>query len=126
MTSKPVIKDIEAAKKELEKIMIKGLFEYVKTGTFPNNCLNSYVDAYTIVCNFCDCDSGSEALFDYHNKTIQKYIEDCYKIVSRETTTQLIDSFIKQTDNINFIIYWMKRIFTYLDKFFTKEKNINT
>ena len=127
MSSKPACKDIKVAKKELEKEMIKGILEYVKNGTFPNNSPNSYMNAYTIVQNMADVgDHESEALFDYHNKTIQKYIEDCYKIVSRETTTQLIDSFIKHTENINFLIYWMNRIFTYLDRFYTKAKNKNT
>ena len=127
MSSKPACKDIKVAKKELEKEMIKGILEYVKNGTFPNNSPNSYMNAYTIVQNMADVgDHESEALFDYHNKTIQKYIEDCYKIVSRETTTQLIDSFIKYTENINFLIYWMNRIFTYLDRFYTKAKNKNT
>ena len=127
MTSKPAIKDIRVAKKELDKEMIKGILEYVRNGIFPNNSPNSYMNAYTIVQNMADLgDAESEALFDHYNKTIQKFIEDCYKIVSKETTTQLIDSFIKQTENINFLIYWMNRIFTYLDRFFTKAKNKNS
>ena len=127
MSSKPPIKDIKVAKKELEKEMIKGILEYVKNGTFPNNNPNSYVNAYTIVNSMSDVgDKESEALFDYYNKTIQKFIEDCYKTVSKENSTQLIDSFIKYTENINFLIYWMYRIFVYLDRFYTKSKNKNT
>ena len=113
--------DIEAAKEELEELMIKGLIEYVKTGTFPNNSPDAYETAYTIVYNMSNLGHlESEALFEYHNKTIQKVIEYCYKIVSNETTTQLIDLFIKQTENINFMIHWMNRIFNYLDKNYTK------
>ena len=127
MTTKPPVKDIKTAKKELEKEMIKGILEYVRNGTFPNNSPNSYMNAYTIVQSMSDLgDAESEALFNYYNKTIQGYIEDCYKIVSKESKTQLIDSFIKQTENINFLIYWMNRIFTYLDRFYTKAKNKNT
>ncbi len=38
------------------------------------------MNAYTIVQNRADDgDHESETLFDYHNKTIQKFIEDCYK-----------------------------------------------
>ena len=127
MTTKPPVKDIKTAKKELEKEMIKGILEYVRNGTFPNNSPNSYMNAYTIVQSMSDLgDAESESLFNYYNKTIQGYIEDCYKIVSKESKTQLIDSFIKQTENINFLIYWMNRIFTYLDRFYTKAKNKNT
>ena len=127
MTTKPVIKDIKIARKELEKEMIKGILEYLRNGTFPNNNPNSYMNAYTLVQGMADAgDSESEALFNYHNKTIQGYIEDCYNLIRKETKSQLIDSFIKQTENINFLIYWMNRIFTYLDRFYTKAKNKNS
>ena len=127
MSNKPVIKDIKVARKELEKEMIKGILEYLKNGTFPNNSPNSYMNAYTIVQNLADSgDNESEALFNYHNSTIQKYIEDCYKTISKESTNQLIDSVIKYTEKINFLIYWMNRIFTYLDRFYTKAKSKNT
>ena len=127
MTTKPSTKDIKVAKKELEKEMIRGILEYVRNGTFPNNSPNSYMNAYTIVQNMADLgDVESENLFNYHNSTIQGYIEDCYKIISREYTAQFIDTFIKLTDNINFLIYWMNRIFTYLDRFYTKAKSKNS
>ena len=127
MSSKGAIKDIKVAKKELEKEMIKGILEYIKNGVFPNNSPNSYINAYTIVTNMADVgDEKSKDLFEYHNETIQKFIKDCYKEVSKENSTQLIDSFIKHTDNINFLIYWMYRIFYYLDRFYTKSKSKNT
>ena len=127
MTTKPPTKDIKVARKELEKEMIRGILEYVRNGTFPNNSPNSYMNAYTIVQNMADLgDSESENLFNYHNSIIQGYIEDCHKIISRESTAQYIDTFIKLTENINFLIYWMNRIFTYLDRFYTKAKSKNT
>ena len=123
-TTKPVIKDIKTARKELEKEMIKGILEYLRNGTFPNNSPNSYMNAYTIVQGMADVgDTESEALFNYHNKTIQGYIEDCSNLIKKESKGQLIDSFSKQTEHINFLIYWMNRIFTYLDRFYTKAKN---
>ena len=123
-TTKPVIKDIKTARKELEKEMIKGILEYLRNGTFPNNSPNSYMNAYTIVQGMADVgDTESEALFNCHNKTIQGYIEDCSNLIKKESKGQLIDSFIKQTEHINFLIYWMNRIFTYLDRFYTKAKN---
>ena len=124
MTTRPAIKDIKTARKELEKEMIKGILEYLRNGTFPNNSPNSYMNAYTIVQGMADIgDQESEALFNYHNKIIQGYIEDCSNLIRKESKAQLIDSFIKQTENINFLIYWMNRIFTYLDRFYTKAKN---
>ena len=118
------IKDIKTAKKELEKEMIRGILEYLKNGTEPNNNPNSYMNAYTIVQNMADMgDEECGQLFEYHNKIITNFIELCYKNVSHESNVQLIDSLIKNTENINILIYWMNRIFTYLDRFYTKAKN---
>ena len=107
-------------KKQLDNVkMIKGILEFTKNGTFPNNNENTYLEAYATVQNIADSgDYASEVLFEYYNQTIQKYIEDCYKNISKETTSQLIDSFIKQTENINFLIYWMWTIFNYLERFY--------
>ena len=121
------LNDIKIVKKELEKEMIKGILEYVKNGTFPNNSPNSYMNAYTIVQNMADLgDSQCEQLFNYHNQIIQNFIEGCHKKVSKLSNIQLIDCFIKETENINFLIYWMNRIFTYLDRFFTRAKQKNS
>ena len=116
MSSKEKITDLKVAKKELEKGMIKGILEYVKNGIFPNNNPNSYMSAYEMVYNMSNFgEQQNDALFEFYIITIRKFIEHCYKTVSKESTTQLIDSFIKHTDNINFLIYWMYRIFYYLD-----------
>ena len=127
MNFKEPIKDIKVAKKEIEKEVTKGILEYLKNGVIPNTSPNSFMNAITIVTNMADAgEEQSEALFEYHNKTIQIFIEDCYKAVSKEKSTQLIDSIIKYTENINFLIYWMGRIFYYLDRFYTKSKNRNS
>ena len=119
MTSKVVIKDNKDIIKQLEKEeMIKAILEYIKKGTFPNNNQSAYISAFLKVKEIASAgEYASEALFEYYNKTIQKYIEDCYKTISKETTSQLIDSFIKQTEKINLLIYWMKEIFYSLDPY---------
>jgi hypothetical protein len=115
--------DMKEAKKYLEKEMIKGILEYARNGTFPNNNSNSFINAYTLVLNMADKgDDPSEELFNYYNKIIQDFIEECQKKISKISKTQIIDTFIKQTENINFVIYWMYKIFIYLDKFYTNSK----
>ena len=114
---------IEDVKIELENEMINGLLEYVRKGTFPNNNPSSFINAYTLVQNMSDQgDTSNEALFRYHNQKIQDYIEECHKKISRKSNIQLVDVFIKLTENINFLIYWMNRIFTYLDRYYTGAK----
>ena len=121
------LKDMKEVRKKLDDTMIKGLLEYVKNGTFPGNSPNSYMDAYTTVQSFADeGDSEGEELFKHHNKIIRNYITDCNKKMKEISSSQLVDNFLDCTGNINFLIYWMNRIFTYLDRFFVRSKGKNT
>ena len=117
-------KDFSVAKKEVETEMIKNILEYLKNGVFPNHRPNSYMNAYTavLVCIDSGNDETSQKLLDYHNNTIETYIKECYDEVNKETNINLIDAFIYQTDHITILIYWMNRIFCYLDRFYTKAK----
>ena len=116
-------KDFSDAKKEVETEMIKNILEYLKNGVFPNHRPNSYMNAYTAVLVCIDSgDEQSQKLLDYHNNTIETYIKECYDEVNKETNINLIDAFIYQTDHITILIYWMNRIFCYLDRFYTKAK----
>ena len=116
-------KDFSVAKKEVETEMIKNILEYLKNGVFPNHRPNSYMNAYTAVLVCIDSgDEQSQKLLDYHNNTIETYIKECYDEVNKETNINLIDAFIYQTDHITILIYWMNRIFCYLDRFYTKAK----
>ena len=118
------IKDFKTGKKEIEREMIRNILEYLKNGVFPNNNPNSFMNAYTIVQVLSDMgDDKSQNLFNYHNDTIKNYILDCTIDLRKENNTNLIDSFLHHTENITFLIYWMNRIFCYLDRFFTKTKN---
>ena len=128
MSSKVIYKDKNDIIKQLEEEeLIKGIFEFTKNGAFPEMSRNAYMNAYTKVQNIADYgDNECKVLFEYYNKAIQECIEDCYKTIGKETTSQLIDSFIKQTEKINIIIYWMSRIFCYLDHFYLPAKYQNT
>ena len=109
-------------KKDIDKHLINRILEYVKYGTFPNNNSESYMNSYTAVQLYSDKgDEQSQELMDYYNKILNTFIEDCGKKINKISGTQLIDAFIDKTEKINFLIYWMKRIFTYLDRFFTKK-----
>ena len=123
---KPV-KDKEEAERILENVMINGILEYVRNGVFPGNNPNSYMDAYTTVKTLADeGDSQSEDLFKYYGDKIKKYIDESYNEIRNEPNSKLVDAFIKSTENINFLVYWMNGIFTYLDRYYTKSNGKNT
>ena len=117
-------KDFVTVKIDVEAEMIKNILEYLKKGVFPKaNSAHSYMIAYNAVQLYCDeGDKQSLELFNYHNKIIEHFIKECYKKLSEETNSNLIDSFIMYCDKITILIYWMNRIFCYLDRFYTRAK----
>ena len=124
MTSKnQKIEDFNQKIKVIENEMINGIIDYIKNGIVPNNNASSYMNAYNLIMKMVDTDKDKcEAIFNYYKKIISNFIEDCYKKLSKESNVQLIDSLIKYTNNINFLIYWMNKIFYYLDRSFKDKK----
>ena len=126
MASQPGDIDINRVINDLEIKIINGILEYLREGTLPDTNPEIYVYAYTEVFN--ESNKGElqcESFLNYHNNKIQEYIEECSNILKKESKSQLIDSFIILTEKINFLIYWMNRIFTYLDRYFTSDENKN-
>ena len=117
--------DFRIGIKEIEKQMINNILEYLKNGNFPNNNPKSFIDAYTIVNTLSDqVDKNNPELLAYHNQTIQNYIFDCKRELESEKNADLIERFLFYSDHINILIYWMNRIFSYLDRHYTKSKNM--
>ena len=118
--------DITPFEKELEKEMINGIIEYLKYGKEPKNNVNSYMNAYTLAKEVADSGNDKlEALYEYHNRIISSFIDFSFQNISKESNANLIDSLIKITKDINHLIYWMNRIFTYLDRIIKKKRNTN-
>ena len=122
-TNSSQVKDFKSAKKIIEREMVNNILEYLNHGVFPNNKPSGYMNAYTAVNILSDLgDKQSADLLNYHDSTIESYIIDCKKKLNKETTNNLIDAFIEHTEHITILIYWMNRIFCYLDRFYTKAK----
>ena len=112
---------------KIKSSMIDGLLNYLHTGTFPNNSPNSYMIAYSAVHSLSDDDLNSNNhLFDFYKKTIENYVKEAHKKLQPLQNEELVNEFLTENEKCNILNYWMKRIFTYLDKFYTKNKNLGT
>lgn len=114
--------DVKEAKdkltKDIEEGILKEILGYLKNGAIPNSNPNPFINAFNKVQIFTNnYDEYSNYLLEYHNKVIIDFILYSYDIVSNKSQTELIDSFIENTNKINFLIYWMSRIFYYMEKF---------
>lgn len=117
-------RDVHEGIRTIKESMIDGLLQYLNTGEFKNNTPNAYMTAYTVVHSLSDDERESSVhLFNYYKVTIETYVKSAYSRISTLINEELIDSFLAENEKCNILNYWMKRIFTYLDKFFTKNKN---
>ena len=114
---------IEDGIKEIEKLMINDIFEYLNNGIARNNKSSSnYLNCLNIVYYFVDSgDAPSKRLLNYHNKTIEDYLNKCAKKLNSENIN-LIDEFLLYTEKINYLIWWMNKIFHYLDRQYNKSR----
>ena len=105
----------------LESQLIPAIFENIKNkiAVVPFICLNACVE----VSMFSDeGDKESQELYGYYIQIIENYIIDCKKKLIEEEKSNLIDGFLFHTKNINILIHYMQRIFSYLDRFYTIAK----
>lgn len=103
--------------------MIKGLLQYLHEGIFPNNSPGAYMIAYSAVHKLADeTYESSELLLKYYHDIITDYLQTVLLKIKITNDEQFIDDFLSENEKCNILIYWMKRIFTYLDKFYMKER----
>ena len=111
--------------KIIEKEIINKILDYLKNGVFSNNKSDYFSVAYSIIYSLSNRgDSLNYKLFLYHNKTIYNYILECRNKLISESNINLIDNFLELIKKINFLIYWMSRIFGYLNRFYTPKKKL--
>ena len=121
------LEDEKEVKKKLKKGFIDKIILFIEKKIDNIPSLNEYFESITIVQGFADLgDNKSESLFQYHNKVVKDYLKECFELMILQQKDILIDLFIKQTENINIFLYWMNRLFTYLDRYHTITKNKGT
>ena len=118
------IQSFKTGKNILEEEMVNNILEYLKKGTFPKNNSQGFMNAYTAVQILSDKgDNISEQLLKYYLQTIESYIKSCKNELIKVSNADLIDAFILHTDHITILIYWMNKIFCYLDRYYTRSKS---
>ena len=104
-------------KKFLEEEIINDIIKYLKDDDISNIKPLSYMNAYTKIYQISNDNEEYiiPLLKEYYNKVIKDFIKYSYYMIKSDNIS-IIDSFIIYTKKINFIIYWMSRIFSYINK----------
>ena len=117
-------KNIEVVKTKLKKEYIEHIILFIdkKKDSIPGP--EEYMKYSSMIHIYCDLgDNESELLFLYHNEVVKDYLEKYYNLIILQPKDKLIDLFIKQTENINIFLYYMSRLFYYLDRFYLLAEN---
>ena len=113
--------------KAIEKVCVNKIFENLKLGILDINPIKDYIEAYTYVQYYAYYeDANGYELYNYYNLKIKEFITFCMNELVKENEDNLINKFFEYTDRIYLFIYYMQRIFCYLDRFFTKVKVKNS
>ena len=116
-------KNYKEAIKAIEKEYVNKIFEDLKLGILDISQPNGYMEAYCHVQVCADYgDANCYELYNYYNIKIKEFITFCMNELVKENEDNLINKFFEYTDRIYLFIYYMQRIFCYLDRFFTKVK----
>mmetsp|Transcript_57243 Transcript_57243/g.150650 ORF Transcript_57243/g.150650 Transcript_57243/m.150650 type:complete len:756 (-) Transcript_57243:26-2293(-) len=135
MTTKPVAKGeaidlnlddmtVEQGLALIEDERVQPLLKYLRQGVFENKTNTSFMNAYSVVVTFGDQQQHSYKLYVYYKKVIQDFCEESFAAMSNgcsgeELLRKLAELWEKQT----ILVFWMQRVFQYLDRFFTKNNN---
>ena len=109
--------------KAIEKEYVNKIFEDLKLGILDISQPEGFMNAYDYVQRCSDySDKNACELYNYYNIKIKEFITFCMNELVKENEDNLINKFFEYTDRIYLFIYYMQRIFCYLDRFFTKVK----
>lgn len=108
---------------EIQTQLVDYLLEYLDTGVFRNKNNQTYVRAYSKVLDLADQDDNGEHVYKYYVDTITAYTERvANQNFTRLTGAGLLDALIRAWDNHKIFVYWMRKIFCYLDRYHVKNK----
>lgn len=53
-------------------------------------------------------------------------MQDSLQQIKNEEDERLVDAFLRENSQCKILIHWMRKVFTYLDKFYTKNQNLGS
>ena len=106
------ISEFEPKKRDIEDILIDGLINYVRNGSLFKVNDSSLYTCYDIIYSFSS--RLGAYLLHYHNEKIKDIVNECYEKIKDLKALDFIDSFISYTERLNYLFYYMSRIFLYI------------
>jgi len=134
MTTQPVAKGdsidlnlefmtVEQGLELIEVERVQPLLKYLETGLFENKTNMTFMKAYSVVVQFGDQQQHSFKLYQYYKKVIEDYCVQNVRAMSVLSGEDLLKKLAELWEKNTILVFWMQRVFQYLDRFFTKNNN---
>jgi len=107
----------------IEVKRVQPLLKYLKTGVFENKTNITFMEAYSVVVQFGDQQQHSYKLYQYYKTVISNYCQECVVTMTGLTGEELLKRLAELWEKQTILVFWMQRVFQYLDRFFTKNNN---
>lgn len=107
----------------IEVERVRPLLNYLRTGVFENKSNTTFMKAYSVVVQFGDQQSHSLKLYSYYRKVITEYCQERIAAIGSHSGMELLTSLAALWEKHTILVFWMQRVFQYLDRFFTKNNN---
>eukprot|EP00931_Biecheleriopsis_adriatica_P074977 TRINITY_DN48942_c0_g1_i1.p1 TRINITY_DN48942_c0_g1~~TRINITY_DN48942_c0_g1_i1.p1 ORF type:complete len:757 (+),score=200.80 TRINITY_DN48942_c0_g1_i1:70-2340(+) len=104
----------------IEDVHVQPLLKYLKTGVFENRTNMTFMQAYSVVVQFGDQQQHSLKLYSYYKKVVHDFCSERFSQMARLSGQELLKSLSQLWEKCTILIFWMQRVFQYLDRFFTK------
>eukprot|EP00743_Colponemidia_sp_Colp-15_P002736 GILK01002963.1.p1 GENE.GILK01002963.1~~GILK01002963.1.p1 ORF type:complete len:756 (-),score=135.64 GILK01002963.1:180-2396(-) len=113
--------------REIKEGHIESLIEFLKTGVFKNRSNMTFMKVYGTIIELADKDENGKKLYDFYASTIQDYISNevvpiCQKLQGEDLLTETA----KRWEQHKILVYWMQRVFQYLDRYHCPNNNLPT
>lgn len=104
----------------ISQVRVDPLLKYLKTGVFENKTNMTFMQAYSVVVQFGDQNQHSSKLYMYYTKVISEYCEESAATMTGLSGEELLKVLSTVWSSTTILVFWLQRVFQYLDRFFTK------
>lgn len=111
---------VEQGLKLIADQRVQPLLNYLKTDVFEKKTNVTFMMAYSVVVQFCEQETDSVKLYSYYKRVIENYCEESVVLVKGCTGEELLEKLAKLWDKQTILVFWMRRVFQYLDRYFTQ------
>ena len=111
---KKATEEFQKCKTIIQEELNKGLLKFVRDGLFIENFDNYIKNFQDILTQYKNQKEIIKIIIKYRNEIIEQASNECFEKIKNFNGLYFIDSFIDFTKRLNFLIYYLNKVFTAL------------